>query len=155
VGSARAVNARRFSGRVRTPSLSGRITGYERLAMRHSPDSTLPSQRIPSVVLISPAARHVPELEQMLARLPDPPSLRTVELSEATTVVAECRPFAVLIPDDVFAFDPNEFEALARDVGAEVIAYDGSASPDAIRAALLPKLREAFRLWERSEFAAR
>lgn len=46
----------------------------------------------------------------------------TVE--EAATVVAESRPFAILISDELYQLDPPEFDALARDVSAVVVPLE-------------------------------
>jgi hypothetical protein len=40
---------------------------------------------------------------------------------EASTRAAEVRPFAIVMNDDLYAFDSAEFDALARDVQAELI----------------------------------
>jgi hypothetical protein len=50
---------------------------------------------------------------------------------EAPTRAAELRPFAIVMSEDVYAFDSKEFEALARDVRAELIAAaSGAGSAD-------------------------
>ncbi len=123
--------------------------------MARGPDSTLPSRRIPTVVLIGSRADALERLVLAVRELDEVPNVRSVELKDAATVVAESRPFAVVVPRDLFAFDPREFEALARDVGALVIAYDADASGDALAATLTPKVRAAFRQWRGSAFSAR
>jgi len=42
-------------------------------------------------------------------------------LAQATTRAARWRPFALVLPEHVYAFDPSEFDALARDVGAALV----------------------------------
>lgn len=121
--------------------------------MSRSPDSTLPSRRIPSVVLITPRPELLAALERVVEGIDEAPRVKTADLKDAATMVAEWRPFAVIIPADVLAFDPGEFQALARDVGAEVIAYDADAGSHDVAARLLPGLQAALLRWATSEFA--
>jgi hypothetical protein len=80
--------------------------------------------------------------------------LRAVELKDSATAVAESRPFAVLVPMDLYAFDSQEFEALARDVGARVIAYDADAPLEVLTAVLFTNAQKALHAWLESEFSA-
>jgi hypothetical protein len=121
--------------------------------MSGTSDSTLPSRRIPSVVLVAPAPELLDALQRVVRCLDETPSMKTATLTDAATVVAEWRPFAVIVAADILAFDPAEFQALARDVGAEVIAYDADAGAHDVAAALLPGLEAALLLWMTSEFA--
>ena len=43
------------------------------------------------------------------------------DLASASTQAALWRPFAFVVLEELHAFDPTEFEALARDVGARLI----------------------------------
>jgi hypothetical protein len=66
-------------------------------------------------------------------------------VSVATTA-ASMRPFALVISQDIFAFDPDEFAALARDVNADLIVLKVSGGGTAfLEQALRPSLRTAFR----------
>jgi hypothetical protein len=76
--------------------------------------------------------------------------IEVADVRGAATVVAAQRPFAVVLEDDVFAFDPAEFEALGRDVGAELVIVPAGTAPDDRMPLLLPKLKAAFQRWERS-----
>jgi len=40
------------------------------------------------------------------------------ELGEAIHVMVSCRPFAIVMNEDIYAFDSIEFDALARHVNA-------------------------------------
>jgi hypothetical protein len=104
-------------------------------------------------VLIAPGPELLAALERVVQGIDEAPRVKTADLKDAATVVAEWRPFAVIIPADVLAFDPGEFQALARDVGAEVIAYDADASSHDVAAGLLPGLQAALLRWATSEFA--
>jgi hypothetical protein len=59
------------------------------------------------------------------------------ELAETATQAARWRPFAIVVIEDVYAFDRGEFEALARDVGARLVVVPNDDTPaDALSAKL-------------------
>jgi len=61
-------------------------------------------------------------------------------LDETTTRAARWRPFALVLPNHVYAFDPGEFDDLGRDVGAVVVPV----TPGSIaKPALLETLKRA------------
>lgn len=43
------------------------------------------------------------------------------EVASLATVCAEARPYAIIIPEELYDFGGPEFDALARDVGAGVV----------------------------------
>lgn len=51
----------------------------------------------------------------------------TCSVREAPTRAAELRPLAIVMHEDVYAFDSTEFHALARDVRAELITVATAA----------------------------
>jgi hypothetical protein len=51
-------------------------------------------------------------------------------LREAPTRAAELRPFAIVVHEDLHAFDSVEFDSLARDVSAELVVVDDDALSD-------------------------
>jgi hypothetical protein len=54
----------------------------------------------------------------------------TCAVREAPTRAAELRPFALVMSEDIYAFDSKEFDALARDVRAEIVTLtSGRAAP--------------------------
>jgi len=68
------------------------------------------------------------------------------DLSNAATVAATHRPFAIVMSEDVFAFDASEFEALARDVNAALIRIEtGGATRTKLERMLMPRLGQAHR----------
>ena len=70
----------------------------------------------------------------------------TCELRDAPTRVAELWPFAIVMSEDLYAFDSAEFDALARDVKARLITLTIDAdSASARQQELRTKLAEAFR----------
>ena len=50
-------------------------------------------------------------------------------LADVTTVAAEIRPLVMVMSDDIFNFDPESFDALARDVGSRLLTVR-EAQPD-------------------------
>ena len=61
------------------------------------------------------------------------------------------RPFAIVMSQDIHAFDPDEFAALARDVHAELVVVKvRRVTQGFLEQALRPSLRTAFRRY-RSE----
>jgi hypothetical protein len=108
----------------------------------------MPSPPIPVVVMIAPGEGLSSICPEIIRKLDDPPEVQTAGLVDAATVVARCRPFALVIPDVVFAFDPQAFEGLARDVGAEVIVLDTVAQVRALGDALLSSLKAALIRWK-------
>lgn len=73
----------------------------------------------------------------------------TVEACGAVSVAsvaASLRPFALVISEDIYTFDPTEFAALARDVHAELVVIKITpTTAKLLEPALKPSLRAAFR----------
>ena len=65
------------------------------------------------------------------------------ELASAATICAQVRPYAIVIPDDLYDFGGAEFDALAKDVGAGLVIV-----PSAVRTPVLSAMiaEEAARL---------
>jgi hypothetical protein len=70
----------------------------------------------------------------------------TTDISGAATHVARERPFAILVSDEVYGFDAAEFDALARDVHAELIALPTDDVPlRVLQERVTPLVLDAFR----------
>ncbi len=65
------------------------------------------------------------------------------DLASVATVAAERRPYALIIPREVYEFGASEFDALARDLDTGLIVV-----PDGVRLAVLSAMlsEEAVRL---------
>lgn len=50
--------------------------------------------------------------------------LEDCEVSNAVTMVAERQPLVIVLVEDLYAFDPEEFDALARDVRASLLRVE-------------------------------
>ena len=65
-------------------------------------------------------------------------------VAEATNTVASMRPLVMVMPDDVYSFDPDSFEALARDVRSKVLTIPAEGmTPEALRSRLEATMLEA------------
>src|SRR5687767_2763011 len=80
-----------------------------------------------SIVVVVGGPRELIDATRRAAGVAAAARIETAELSNAATVVATCRPFAIVMSQDVYGFDATEFEALARDVGATLIKIDTQA----------------------------
>ena len=70
--------------------------------------------------------------------------IETCDLRNAATMVAKYWPFAIVMSEDVYAFDPQEFEALARDVAALLYKTNtDGATAHSMEEAMRPALLEA------------
>jgi hypothetical protein len=67
------------------------------------------------------------------------------------TLAARSRPFALILSADLFAFDRDEFVALARDVQADLVVVPTTGATETFfEQALQPSLRAAFRRFRTS-----
>ena len=67
------------------------------------------------------------------------------EVKDAATRTAELRPFAIVMSEDVYAFDAAEFDALARDVRSRLLTVSAGSTVDRLERRLRPELLEAYR----------
>jgi hypothetical protein len=73
-------------------------------------------------------------------------SVETCDLVDAANTMTAIRPFAVVMSQDVYGFDPGELAALVRDVQAELVVVKVTrVSTGFLEQALRPSLRHAFR----------
>jgi hypothetical protein len=72
--------------------------------------------------------------------------LVTTDIAGAATQVASERPFAIVVSDEIYAFDADEFDALARDVKSVLIALPTDGVPmKTLQERLTPLVLDAFR----------
>ncbi|MEJ7727622.1 MAG: hypothetical protein WKG00_00225 [Polyangiaceae bacterium] len=67
------------------------------------------------------------------------------DVANAATSAARCRPLVLVISEDVYAFDGNEFEALARDIRARLVRVDEDVSAHVLDPLVRNALVEAAR----------
>jgi hypothetical protein len=110
--------------------------------------TTIP-QPIPTVVVVG-GPRELVEATRQAAGVAAAAKVETAELTNAATVVATHRPFAIVMSEDVYAFDAVEFDSLARDVGATLFKIAlGGMDAMKLERMLMPKLGRAFRRGKR------
>ena len=99
-----------------------------------------------AIVVVVGGPRELIDATRQAAGIAAAARVETAELATAATVVATHRPFAIVMSEDVYAFDSAEFDALARDVNATLlkIPLDGRDATKLERA-LMPKLGRAHR----------
>jgi hypothetical protein len=96
--------------------------------MKRSDGATLTALAAPAVLAVGCSPDLVARCVQALGGIGV--ALRTCDFLNAATVAAERRPLALVILEDLYAFDPYEFDALARDVRASLVRVeDGIAVP--------------------------
>lgn len=70
----------------------------------------------------------------------------TADVASAATKVAITRPFAIVVSDELYGFDSGEFDALARDVKASLIALPSDGvSVRTLQQRLTPLVMDAYR----------
>lgn len=67
------------------------------------------------------------------------------DVAGANTAAARCRPLVLVISEDVYAFDAQEFEALARDIRARLLRVDEDVEPGVLGPLVHSALVEAAR----------
>jgi hypothetical protein len=75
--------------------------------------------------------------------------VRDCALSRAGTLAASRQPLAIVVPSAVYALDPEELDALARDVGAILIRVEEDADGPELADALTGAVRVGARRRER------
>jgi hypothetical protein len=110
------------------------------------PVPTFRPERTP-VVLVAGGPDELLAAAQRAAQIESPSIVvETCGALTAATVAASVRPFAIVVSQDIYSFDPTEFSALARDVQAELVVVKvSSGNAGFLEQALRPSLRNAFR----------
>jgi hypothetical protein len=94
-----------------------------------------------TTVLVVGGPHALIDCTQRAARTVPPAQVISCELRDAPTRVAELWPFAIVMSDDLYAFDSAEFDALARDVRARLITVPSTPNIEDLG----KKILEAFR----------
>jgi hypothetical protein len=112
----------------------------------HAP--TLRPKPSPVVLLVGGPEALAAAIERVVLAESDAIAIARCELPGASNAVAELRPFAIVVSHEMFEFDPHEFEALARDVGALLVRVKvEGVQRTFLEQAVRPSLRTAFRNW--------
>ena len=99
------------------------------------------------VVLVAGGPEELVAAAQVAARVESPSiDVQACTAAAVATEVARLRPFALVVNQDIYGFDPEEFTALARDVNADLVVLKvSSVNATFLEQALRPSLRSAFR----------
>lgn len=104
---------------------------------------TLETHLATVVVVVGGPDVLVQAVAQAIERIPGA-RVETCDILNAATTVAKTWPFAIVMTEDIYAFDPQEFEALARDVAARLHRLDAAGhTVQSLQALLRPELLEA------------
>jgi hypothetical protein len=100
-------------------------------------DSTQKVVRI-AVVLVVGGSRSLLDAVHGCTSSVNAAEVVSCDVRQAATRAAELRPAAIVMSEEVYAFDSAEFDALARDVRAQLITAESDAwgairSPDELR----------------------
>lgn len=90
--------------------------------MPNGDHTTLTAVIAPTVITIGCA----PDLNQRCARAlaSTGVTFKDCEMSRAATMIATLQPLVIVLVEDLYAFDPEEFDALARDVRASLLRVE-------------------------------
>lgn len=95
------------------------------------------------VVVVGGPDKLVQAVELAIERIPGA-RVETCDILNAATTVAKSWPFAIVMTEEIYDFDPQEFEALARDVAARLQRLDVTGhTVQSLQAQLRPALLEA------------
>jgi hypothetical protein len=98
------------------------------------------------VVLVIGGPDQLVEATRRAAALVTNAAVVTAEVSTAATKAAHARPFAIVVSDELYGFDSSEFDALARDVQASLIALPSDGvSVRTLQQRLTPLVMDAYR----------
>ena len=101
---------------------------------------------VPRVLVVGGAGALLEAVERVASGESPAIAVEACELIDAANAMTAKRPFAVVMSQDVYGFDPGELAALVRDVQAELVVVKVSrVSTGFLEQALRPSLRHAFR----------
>ena len=108
--------------------------------------STLRPMLVPRVLIVGGPESLVSAVKRVAADESPAIAVDACDLAQAVNVTTAKRPFAVVMSQDVYGFDPGELAALVRDVQAELVVVKvNKVTPGFLEQALRPSLRHAFR----------
>lgn len=84
-----------------------------------SESPTLRQMQVPVALVVGGTAELLQTVEQ--AALSAQVLVAECSVADATNSAAQMRPLVMIMAEDVYSFDPDSFEALARDVRSQVL----------------------------------
>ncbi|MGK4005945.1 hypothetical protein WMF31_25210 [Sorangium sp. So ce1036] len=111
--------------------------------MTHGDDEATKAVNTPrSVLLVGPADELAARCRGMCLRA-RVMLLVESDLAALTNTAVERKPLALVFPEDIYAFDSVEFDALARDIQAAVVTLEPGVTDEVIEARLAEALLRA------------
>jgi hypothetical protein len=107
-------------------------------------DSTREMMQMKTVLVVGESRALVRAVQDSLRKLRCADVVVTCAMREVQTRAAELRPFAIVMHEDMYAFDSAEFDALARDVRAALIVVREESRRAGIARDMDQQLAEAF-----------
>ncbi len=102
---------------------------------RKDPPTVKMQSSVPLVLLVGASAELAARCKPLAAS--HGAVLKACDVASAATMAARWRPEVILVSEAAHAFDPAEWEALARDVRAALVSVEAEGIADAALAALL------------------
>jgi hypothetical protein len=102
---------------------------------------TLRQLRIPVVLVVGGTEELIGAVSQ--AALSAQVLVAECTVDDATNTAAQMRPLVLILPEDVYQADANNFEALARDVRAEILRVDEAMDATEIESELAQLMARA------------
>lgn len=110
--------------------------------MRESGSPTLKHMQIPVALLVGGTERLISAVSD--AALSAQVLVAECTVADAATMAAQMRPLVIVMPDEVYNFDRDGFEALARDVRSRLLTLaDDDIDPVALEAELSQLMLES------------
>lgn len=111
--------------------------------MTHGDDEATKAVKTPrSVLLVGPADALAARCREMCLRARVMLIVES-DLAALTNTAVERKPLAILFPEDIYAFDSVEFDALARDIQAVVVTLEPDVTDEVLEARLAEALLRA------------
>jgi len=106
---------------------------------------TRKEQTLPTVLVIGASSELVDRCKQSASAIKL--FVETADMANAATMAARSLPMVLVMTRDLYDFDPNEFDALARDVRAKIVRVtDEEVSQVELDTRILAAIAEAKRL---------
>ena len=112
--------------------------------MRRRTDDTVRHLPAPAIVVVGGTEALVEACHEVVLR-GVPARIEPCDIASVATVVARWKPYAIVVPESLLEFDAREFEALARDVRAQIVrAPEDDRVRSRLADTLFPHLMRAF-----------
>ena len=98
-----------------------------------------------TIIVVVGGPEKLVEATRLASKVVPLAQVKTCDIQSVATMVASLWPFAIIMSDELYGFDSEEFEALARDVTAKLLRVSSEASAMQLESDLRPRLLDAFK----------